>query len=61
MSTEEADNECGECGATEAKLNAAGRQLYVCDECGAWCCSEHSENGPGITLYCDECAVGRTS
>lgn len=56
MSTQETENACYACGDTETELNANGMQLYVCDECGAWCCSAHSENGPGLTLYCVECA-----
>lgn len=50
-----ADEDGCRCGLTEARLNAAGRQLYVCDDCGACCCSEHSSNGEGLTVYCDTC------
>lgn len=49
---------CYGCGEEEAALEADGRELYDCDQCGQRCCSMDSENGEANTVFCLDCWQG---
>lgn len=51
-------NICGACGLDPSAPEHAGRQIYVCDTCGALVCSDCSESGRLNSVHCLPCHAG---
>jgi hypothetical protein len=46
---------CQFCGLDPVKKGNEGRQVYVCDKCEAFVCSNCSESAPGGGVLCKPC------
>lgn len=50
-----------QCSFCNTSTDIEGVQIYSCEKCERECCTAHSDNGPGQTLFCEQCIAADPS